>query len=151
MEQAQARREAPLHASKPGCAWTGRISGTVALEQLPGLRSRRTGAGADQSMGGAEVESSSNRDKSQTTQMPAVVMPTSGKTPDVGHPRFSHCYKVNLYTAAEDRAHPPLETQSAQRNVCEGGHGTLVRFSYRRGAEDAEKKKADLSKAVSSQ
>jgi len=47
-------------------------------------------------MGGAEVESWSARDESQTTQMPPVVMPTSGKAPDVGYSHLFLCYRAIL-------------------------------------------------------
>jgi hypothetical protein len=49
-----ARGEAAFHASQPGDARNSARTETVALEQLSGLCSRRSGTGADQPMGSSD-------------------------------------------------------------------------------------------------
>jgi len=80
----EAGGEVAVHAPQSGETRIGGVAGVMAVEQLPGLRvgGRRRGAG--QRLGDSQDEDSSIG--SVKPRVPAVVVPTSRKARDVGHP-----------------------------------------------------------------
>src|ERR1019366_10776546 len=86
LDIAEAGGEVTVHAPQSGEAGVGRVSRVIALEQLPVVCFGGGRSGADQRMGYFEDEDAKTGGVEPTVS--AVVVPTSRKARDMGHPQL---------------------------------------------------------------